>query len=180
MTKATVIGAGAMGTVMARIAEGNGARVALLARDCEVQELIVARENRLYLPGIQLAEGITPTDNAQAALANTELIVSAVPCQYLRAAWERLAVHVPRGVPICSVTKGIEIGTIKRPSEIIAELAPDNPCAVLSGPSVAPELARCLPATVAVASASPAVAEFVQSVLSTSGLVSSWPGRSRT
>ena len=66
------------------------------------------------------------------------------------------------------MTKGIEIKTLKRPSEIIAEHAVGNPVAVLSGPSVAPELARCLPATVAVASEVPEVAELVQAVMSTS------------
>ena len=79
LTKATVIGAGAMGTVVAQIMESNGVNVALLARECELQELLVARENRRYLPGFSLADGVTPTDNPAAALANTELIVSAIP-----------------------------------------------------------------------------------------------------
>ena len=168
LTKATVIGAGAMGTVVAQIMESNGVNVALLARDCEVQELLVARENRRYLPGFGLADGITPTDNPTAALANTELIISAIPCQFLRGEWKKLVSIVLDAIPVCSVTKGIEIGTLKRPSEIIAEHVKGNPIAVLSGPSVAPELARCLPATVAVASKTPEVAELVQSVLSTS------------
>jgi glycerol-3-phosphate dehydrogenase (NAD(P)+) len=168
LTKIAVVGAGAMGTVVARILESNGIRVSLLARDCEVQELVVARENRRYLPGVGLADGITPTADPGAALANAELIVSAFPCQYLRGVWQGLSRIVPDGVPICSVTKGIELRTLKRPTEIIAEHAPKSPLAVLSGPSVAPELARCLPATVVVASAAPAVAELVQSVMSTS------------
>jgi glycerol-3-phosphate dehydrogenase (NAD(P)+) len=168
LTKATVVGAGAMGTVTAKILDSNGVHVALLARECEVQDLLVARENRLYLPGVRLPEGILPTDDARAALANTELIVSAVPCQYLRGVWEQIGRRVPANVPICSVTKGIEIGTLRRPSEIIAEFAPHNPIAVLSGPSVAPELARCLPATVVTAAKSPDIAEFVQAELSTS------------
>lgn len=168
LTKATVVGAGAMGTVMAQIIESNGLKVALLARECELQELLVVRENQRYLPGVKLGAGITPTDDPAAALANGELIISAVPCQYLRAMWERLAPQVPAGVPICSVTKGIELTTRKRPSEIILEHAPNNPVAVLSGPSVAPELSRCLPATVVVASSTVEVAKLVQSVTTTS------------
>jgi glycerol-3-phosphate dehydrogenase (NAD(P)+) len=66
------------------------------------------------------------------------------------------------------VTKGIERETLARPSEIIHETAPASPIGVLSGPSIAPEVARCLPATVVVASESPAVAELIQTVLSTS------------
>lgn len=169
LTKATVIGTGAMGTVTAQILAGNGTHVALLARSGErAHELLVTRENRRYLPGIGLSQRIHPTADAAAALSNSEMIVSAVPCQYLRAAWARLAPLVPAGVPICSVTKGIEIGTLERPSQIISAHAPRNPCAVLSGPSVAPELARCLPATVVVAGDTPGVAELVQSNMSTS------------
>ncbi len=168
LTKVTVIGAGAMGTVMAQIIESNGLQVALLARPEELPDLAIARENKRYLPGMRLARAVTPTDNARAALAHTELIMSALPCQYLRGAWGHIREDVPAGVPICSVTKGIEIGTLKRPSEIIAEHVRGNPLAVLSGPSVAPELARCLPATVVVASARPETAELVQSVVSTS------------
>ena len=168
LTKATIIGAGAMGTVAGQIIESNGIKVALLARECEVQELLATRENRLYLPGMTLADGITPTADAAAALANGELIISAVPCQFLRGAWDQLRGLIPAEVPICSVTKGIEIGTLKRPSEIIAEHTDNNPIAVLSGPSVAPELARCLPATVVVASPVAEVAELVQAVMSTS------------
>lgn len=168
LTKVSVIGAGAMGTVMSQIIERNGMKVALLARECEVQELLVTRESRQYLPGARLGPGVTPTANPAAALANTELIISAIPCQYLRATWERVAAAVPAGTPVCSVTKGIEIGTLRRPSQIIAEHVADNPIAVLSGPSVAPELARCLPATVVVACAVPSVAELVQGVVSTS------------
>ncbi|MGD8454499.1 MAG: NAD(P)H-dependent glycerol-3-phosphate dehydrogenase [Phycisphaerae bacterium] len=168
LTKATVVGAGAMGTVMAQVLESNGVNVALLARDCELQELLVARENRRYLPGFRLAEGVKPTDDPAAALAHTELIISAVPCQFLRGAWKQLGDAVPKGVPICSVTKGIEIGTLQRPSEILAAGSSENPIAVLSGPSVAPELARCLPATVAVACATEGIADLIQHVLSTS------------
>ena len=168
LTKVTVVGAGGMGTATARIIESNSIKVALLARECEVQELIVARENRQYLPGVKLADGITPTDDPRAALANAELIISAVPCQYLRGIWEKVGPLAPQDVPICSVTKGIELRTLKRASQIIGEYAQHNPIAVLSGPSVAPELARCLPATVVAASTSPAVAELVQAVMSTS------------
>jgi glycerol-3-phosphate dehydrogenase (NAD(P)+) len=167
ITKAAVVGAGAMGTVMAQILAGNGLRVALLARENELAPLLSSRENTLYLPGVKLAPGITPTANPKAALANAELVISAIPCQHLRSVWSNLRSFVPPKVPICSVTKGIEIRTLCRPTQIIAEYAPDNPLAVLSGPSIALELARCLPATVVVASVDPAIAELVQAVVST-------------
>jgi glycerol-3-phosphate dehydrogenase (NAD(P)+) len=168
LTKATVIGAGAMGTVMAQVLDSNNIKVELLARPEELDDLVVARENRRYLPGMRLAPGISPTDDPRIALSHTELIISAYPCQYLRGMWEQLGRQVPEGVPICSITKGIEVGTLKRPTQIIAEYAPRNPLAVLSGPSIAHELARCLPATVVAASERPEIADLVQSAVGTS------------
>lgn len=169
LSKATVVGTGAMGTVMAHLLAGNNIHVAWLANRAErVQELLLAQENKRYLPGVKLSQRIRPTDDVAAALRQTELIVSAIPCQHLRRAWEDCGLQAPSGVPVCSVTKGLELSTLARPSEIIRQHAPGNPVAVLSGPSIAPELARCLPATVVVAHESAAVTTLVQSVLSTS------------
>jgi len=167
--KATVIGIGAMGTVTAQIMATNGVRVSLLARPEEpVEEIFASGENRRYLTGTKLSERVLPTNDPEEAFAGSELLISAIPCQYLRGQWERHARRVLPGVPIASVTKGIEISTGARPSQIIGEYAPANPIAVLSGPNIARELARCLPATAVVASASPGVAELLQQVLGTS------------
>ncbi len=169
--QATVIGIGAMGTVTSQILASNGTNVTLLARDVEpVGEIFVERENRRYLAGVKLDRGITPTNDAAAALRRPELVVSAVPCQYLRAAWKQHGPRVPAGVPVVSVTKGIEIATQARPSEIIAEYAPRNPVGVISGPNIATELARCLPATAVAAAREPAVAELIQQAFSTAWL----------
>lgn len=169
--KATVIGIGAMGTVVSQILATNGVNVALLARDCEpVGEIFIAGENRRYLPGVHLSERVRPTNNADAAFISSEMVISAIPCQYLRAAWQQHAARVPAGIPIGSITKGIEIATLARPSQIIAEYAPANPIAVLSGPNIARELVRCLPATMVAASALPDVAELFQQTLGTSWL----------
>jgi glycerol-3-phosphate dehydrogenase (NAD(P)+) len=169
--KATVIGIGAMGTVVSHILATNGVNVALLARDSElVRDIFIAGENRRYLPGVRLDERVHPTNNAAAAFASSELIVSAMPCQYLRGAWQKHAARVPGGVPVASVTKGIEIATLARPSQIIGEFAPHNPVCVLSGPNIARELVRCLPATMVSASAEPEVAELLQQTLGTSWL----------
>lgn len=169
--KATVLGIGAMGTVTAQILASNGVNVALLARTTEpVEQIFVASENTRYLPHVRLSARVTPTNDATAAFHRTELIISAIPCQYLRGEWEQRRPQVPPEVPISSVTKGIEIGTLARPSEIIRDHAPHNPLAVLSGPNIAHELTRCLPATVVVASDSLQVAELVQRTVATSWL----------
>src|SRR5262245_44060546 len=156
LSKATVIGTGAMGTICAQVLAGNGANVALLGRRAEfVDELRVRRENRPYLPGIKLHERVMPTIDAASALRSSEFIVSAIPCQYMRAIWQPIAAFAPPDATICSVTKGIETGSLVLPSQILHALMPTNPVAVLSGPSIAPEVARCLPATVVVAAAKP-------------------------
>lgn len=169
LTKATVLGTGAMGTLMAGILASNNVHVALLGRREEfVDELRTRRENRRYLPGMRLSERIVPTTDAGAALAQTELIISAVPCQHLREMWRSVARHVPPGVPVCSVTKGLETTSLRRPTELIAMHLPGAKAAVLSGPCIAAEVARCLPATVVVACRDAVLARLLQSVLSTS------------
>lgn len=168
ITKATVIGTGAMGTVMAQILATNGVRVALLARNSRrVQQLVTDRQNKRYLEGLRLSPNITPTDDATAAFRNTELIIAAMPTQFLRQSLEQIGAALPNDVPICSVAKGIEVKTGNLPSELIADFAPKAPHAVLSGPSIAAELAKCLPATVVVACADQQVAAMLQGVLST-------------
>ena len=167
-TKATVIGTGAMGTIAAQLLASRGTNVTLLARTTErVQLLLTERENRRHLPGLKLDDRIRPTANAEAAFANTELIVSAVPCQYLDEMARTYTPLVEAGVPVCSVTKGLELETTRRPSEVLAAHWRENPIAVLSGPSIAPELARCLPATVVVACPDEDVATRIQDVMST-------------
>jgi len=112
------------------------------------------------------------------ALEGADLIVSAIPVQYIRDTWTRLAPHVPRGVPVVSVAKGIENTTLLRPTQVIAESLraagrddPDRPAralACLSGPTIAPELARCLPAAMIAASDDAAFALALQSLFTTS------------
>jgi glycerol-3-phosphate dehydrogenase (NAD(P)+) len=94
------------------------------------------------------------------------MVVNAIPTQFVRAAWTDAARHLGAGVPVVSVTKGIEDGTLLRPSEVIAACVPmaggARPVAVLSGPTIAAELARRLPATMVSAAADHALAERVQ------------------
>lgn len=169
ISKAAVIGAGAMGSICAQILAANGVSVALLARRAEAaDEMRMTRENRHYLPGIRLSDSIRPTASANSALAHAELVISAVPCQHLRSIWTAIGPLVDRDAAICSVTKGIEASTLALPTQIIRQFAPDHAVAVLSGPTIAPEVARCLPATVVVAGSPPAAADLVQRTMTTS------------
>ncbi|GMU83639.1 MAG: glycerol-3-phosphate dehydrogenase [NAD(P)+] [Planctomycetota bacterium] len=169
ISKAAVVGAGAMGTICAQILATNGASVDLLCRRRDAaDEMRMTRENRRYLPGIRLPDPIRPTGDAAAALANAELVISAVPCQHLRGVWPSIGRLVEADAAICSVTKGIESNTLALPTQIIRQFAPNHAVAVLSGPTIAPEVAKCLPATVVVAGSPPVTAELVQQAMTTS------------
>jgi glycerol-3-phosphate dehydrogenase (NAD(P)+) len=163
--KVTVIGDGGMGTVCASMLAENGATVTLWsAFPDQADELARHRENRRFLPGLRLPEGVTVTADDAEALARPGWILSAVPSQFVREVWNRLAPHVPADLPICSVTKGIENETLLRPSEVLADVQGPTigPLAVLSGPSIAPEIAQGLPASVVVASPDADLADRIQ------------------
>lgn len=172
-----ILGTGGMASVCALILHSQGIPVTLLGREVDpIGEMIQSRESR-YLPGYRLPEPIRFTADPQQALAEAELIVSAVPTQYLRATWTRLAPYIQDGVGVVSVSKGVELETLLRPTQIIADVlaqagnddpdAPARPMAALSGPTVADELAKCLPATATAASDSPDFSERLQQVFTT-------------
>jgi len=163
-----IIGDGAMATVCAGLLTGNGHAVRLFSifRD-HLDEMRLERQNRRYLPGVPLAEQVILTADGGQVLDGATLILSAMPCQFIRAWWGRLVQKLPRGVPICSLTKGIENGTLLRPTQILRELLGPVPVAVLSGPNIGPELARRLPATAVVASEDDELAGFVQRTFAT-------------
>src|ERR1035437_2292753 len=105
----SVIGDGAMGTICAIMLAQNGHRVRLWSAfpDAAAQ-LAATRENSRFLPGCRLHDGITVTGDDAQALAGAEVAISAVPTQFIRPVWQRLAPYVTPDLPICSVAKGIE------------------------------------------------------------------------
>ena len=154
------VGSGAMATVLALLLETRGVATTVWGPNPgNMAELIRLRENRRYLPGHPIPPAVRLTDRDTEVFRDADVVVSAIPTQFLRGVWTRLAPHLPAGVPVVSVAKGIENDTILRPSQVLAEVlgaaaAGGVPAlAALSGPSVAEEMAHGLPATVAVASA---------------------------
>lgn len=162
-----VIGDGAMGTLCSLLLADNGCTVRLWGRNPEhVAALREERENRRYLPGRTLPETIEPVSEAKAAFAGADCIVSAVPCQFMRPIWQRIAAQAPSDVPVVSVAKGIENDTLLTPTAIIADCLPVPKLASLSGPNIAPEIAAQKPASAVVASGDAAFARRVQEALS--------------
>ena len=145
-----VIGAGAWGTALAGVAARAGRDVILCARSSEAAAAIAAARSNPKLPGITLHAAIAVTDDlARAAAADAILI--ATPAQNLRAATAALAPHLKDGTPLVACAKGIERGTHKFMTEVIAQAAPSARAAILSGPGFAAEVARGLPTAVTLA-----------------------------
>ncbi len=166
--RATIIGDGAMGTVCGLLLAERGVQVTMWGFfPQQIAELERDRENRRFLPGHKLPESFRVTSDVGEALADVELLVNAVPCQYIRPVWNRLADRCPAGARVVSVAKGIEVETLLRPTQIIAGLLGEVTVGVLSGPSIAPEVAAGLPATVVAASEDLAFAELCQDAFST-------------
>jgi len=159
-----VVGAGAWGTALALVAARAGRKVTLWAREAEIVESVArAHENALFLPGVTLPANIAATgDMAEAASADALLLV--VPAQYLRATLKSLKPHLRDGTPLVLCAKGIERGTGKLLTELLAEETPACEPAILSGPSFARDVANGLPTAVTVA-ASPAIAARLQMAL---------------
>jgi glycerol-3-phosphate dehydrogenase (NAD(P)+) len=161
--RTTIVGDGGWGTAMALHLFRMGRPVAIWAHDREyARHLREHRANPRYLPGYPIPEGIEISSEIDPLLAGTDLLVSAVPTQFLRTVWASHAPRLPDAMPVLSLSKGVEQGTLLRPSQVIAEAAGRRPLAVLSGPNIAWEIARGLPAAAVVASEDGALADAVQ------------------
>ncbi len=144
-----VVGAGGWGTTLALLLAARGP-VTLLARDPAVAaQIATERVNARHLPGVQLPPAISVTADEALLAGATGLVVLAVPSRHVRTTVRRIADRLPGGAIVLSVAKGIEHGTLARMSEVVAQEAPATAgrIAALSGPNLAPEIARGLPAS---------------------------------
>jgi glycerol-3-phosphate dehydrogenase (NAD(P)+) len=152
--RVAVLGAGSWGTTFAKVLADAGRTVVLWARRPEVAaEINEKRANTGYLPGVELSASISATTNAAAALDAADAVVLAVPSQTLRgnlAAWRDL---LPSGRTLVSLAKGVELGTLKRMSEVVIDVAGVVPSqvAVVSGPNLAREIAAGEPTATVIA-----------------------------
>ena len=157
--KVGVIGAGAWGTALAEVCARAGMAVTLWTRNAEARDGVNAQHhNALYLPGAPLSPSIGAVDDF-AALADCDLALAVTPAQHLRAALEAFAVFASPGLPVVLCCKGVEQGSLKLMTEVLAETLPAARPAVLSGPSFAGEVARGLPTAVTLACADAALGQ---------------------
>jgi len=175
----TILGDGAMATVCSILLTEGGHGVTMWgAFEDSIERLVQNREQSKLLPGARIPPNVRLTANDAECFSGTTMVLSAVPTQYMRSVWQRLVTYLPPDAAIVSVAKGIENGTLLRPTQVIEDVlrarrmretsdsAPHSLVA-LSGPNIAAELAKCLPGMAVAASADDALSRRAQSVLST-------------
>jgi len=168
-TRIAVLGGGAWGTALATAMLRAGNDVLLWARDGETIAAINERRNNpRYLPGILLQPAPRATADLGEALAGAEIVLAVTPAQTLRFLLEAIAGQIGPGAPLVICAKGIERTTGRLLSEIAAELLPETPVVVLSGPSFATDVARGLPTAVTVAARDEALAARLAGLFSSS------------
>lgn len=146
-----IIGGGAWGTALAQSFAGAGKSCVIWALEEEVATSINSRnENTLYLPGVKLNEKIRATGSLTDA-AKSDILVIVTPAQYLRSTLESLKPDLDDKKPVVICAKGVEIASGLMLSQIAAEVAPQSPIAILTGPTFAAEIARGLPSAVTLA-----------------------------
>ena len=166
-----MIGTGQMGLVMADAIVARGATVTMWGPRTEiVQQLKDERAIPARLPGFRLPDAVQLTTDPEEAFAGATVAINAIPTQFIRSTWTELLPACLPGTPLVSTAKGVESGTLLRPTEILGELSESvlgqrSDLVVLSGPTIATELAARLPAALISASTSDACAHIVQDLL---------------
>ncbi len=150
--KIAVIGSGSWGTALAVVARVAGRRVSLWGRDAALmQDIAATGRNTRHMPDIDLPAGIDATADLAEALAGAEAILLVTPSHTLREMAAKIRPHLARGAPVALCAKGIELGSGKLLSHVVAEELPGHPVGALSGPTFARETALQYPTAATVA-----------------------------
>lgn len=135
-----LLGGGSWGTTVASVISRN-APTLLWARDqATVNDININRRNSRYLPDITLPAGLKATTEIAHAVGSADVVVMGVPSHSFRAVLEDVRLHIRPWVPVISLTKGLELASGKRMSELIVEMLPGHPVGVLTGPNLAREI----------------------------------------
>ncbi|MBO0845060.1 MAG: NAD(P)-dependent glycerol-3-phosphate dehydrogenase [Nocardioides sp.] len=168
MTRVSVLGAGSWGTAFSLVLADAGNDVILWAHEEEVCETInKRRENTDYHPGVEIPPSVVATNDAEKSMADVDVVVFAVPSQVFRENLVQWAPHIPSSAVMISLMKGVELGTLKRMSEVIGEITGAGPdrIAVISGPNLSHEIAKREPAASVVACADEQIAKRIQDLV---------------
>ena len=146
-----VIGAGSWGTAVAVLASRNRPTVLWARRKELADEINSAHTNSAYLADRDLPASLEATASLEEAVRDADLVVMGVPSHGFRAVLGELAAHVRAGVPVLSLTKGVEQDSLKRMTEVVTDVLPGHPAGVLTGPNLAKEVLDGYPAATVVA-----------------------------
>lgn len=165
MANIGIIGAGSWGTALALLLYNNGNNITVWsALEPEIRMLQETHEQKDKLPGVMLPDDMTFTTDLEAAMADKDLLVLAVPSPFTRSTSKSMKPFLKKGQIIVNVAKGIEENTLMTLSQIMEEELPDANVAVLSGPSHAEEVGRGLPTTIVAGAKDKETAEFIQNL----------------
>lgn len=166
-TRVAVIGAGSWGTAVAAIAATNAPTILWARREALAAQIAKEHENGDYLPGLELPANLEATSDLATAADGADVVVMGTPSHGFRDVLSELCPSLRAGVPIISLSKGFEVGTQLRMTELIHEVCPGHPAGVLTGPNLAKEVLQGSPAAAVVAFEDDAIAEELQVLFST-------------
>ncbi|MFZ4517010.1 MAG: NAD(P)H-dependent glycerol-3-phosphate dehydrogenase [Microthrixaceae bacterium] len=162
--RVAVVGGGSWGSTVAHLAAQQVPTTLWVRRPEQAEEINAHGTNERYLPGYRLCEDLQATADLADAVSHADVLVMGVPSQGFRAALEACADHVRAWVPVMSLTKGLEQGTRLRMTQIINEVLPGHPAAVLTGPNLAKEILAGDAAASVVATPDQVVAQHLQRI----------------
>ena len=166
-SRVAVIGAGSWGTTVAAMTSRNVPTVLWARRKELADEIATDHQSRAYLPDVQLPAALEGTSSLEEAVTGADVIVLGVPSHGMRAVLAEAAPYVTAGVPVVSLTKGVEQGTLKRMTEVVQEMLPGHPAGVLTGPNLAKEVMAGYPAASVVAIEDDGLARQLQRIFGT-------------
>ncbi len=165
--RASILGGGSWGTTVASLVARN-VPTTIWARSGEtVTEINTSRSNERYLPGAKLTQGLRATNSIEDAVREADVVVMGVPSHSMRETLREVAKHVRAWVPIISLSKGLELGTKLRMTQVIAEELPGHPAGVLTGPNLAKEIMSGFAAASVIAMEDEVIVRELQNVFKT-------------
>jgi glycerol-3-phosphate dehydrogenase (NAD(P)+) len=163
--RVTVLGAGSWGTTVATLAAGRNPTVLWARNPALAAEVNDEHLNSTYLSGYRLPEQLTATSDLGEAVSSADVLILGVPSHGFRTTLEQAKEHVRPWVPVISLTKGFEQGTLMRMTEVIKDVLPGHPAAALTGPNLAKEIMSGYAAATVIATEDLSVAAALEEVL---------------
>jgi glycerol-3-phosphate dehydrogenase (NAD(P)+) len=165
--RVAVLGAGSWGSTVASIVARRSPTTLWARRPDVAEEVRLRHTNSAYLGDLALHERLAATDSIEEAVSSADVLAVAVPSHGFRTVLEEAAPHLRPWVPIVSLTKGLEVGTMLRMTEVVGEVLPGHPAGALSGPNLAREVLEGYAAAAVLAMPDARVATSLQDIFRT-------------